>query len=267
MIVSRELSASASSPAASSARWAVSEPSIATRMSLNMRLACGLLGGRRRLVTGEARAEDLLVELADGGLRDLVDELDPLGNPPLRHALTEVLAHPVGVRVGAGPEDDARARALAPALVGDRDHGGLDHVRVGHHGVLEVHRGDPLTAGLDQVLGAIDELDVGVALELGDVAGAQPTVLRELLARVRVLVIGAGDPRAADLELAAAVGVDTELDQGEDAALHGAERVLLVVGELDVARRPRRRRKGARLRHAPALDERDPKALGEAPDH
>src|SRR6476620_900677 len=228
MIVSRELSASASSPAASSARWAVSEPSIATRMSLNMRLAGGLLGGRRRLVTGEARAEDLLVELADGGLRDLVDELDPLGNPPLRHALTEVLAHPVGVRVGAGPEDDARARALAPALVGDRDHGGLDHVRVGHHGVLEVHRRDPLAAGLDQVLGAVDELDVGVALELCDVAGAQPAVIGELLARIRGRGVAPCEPRATDLELAAALGVDAEIDQGEDAALHGAKRVFLV---------------------------------------
>jgi hypothetical protein len=68
-----------------------------------------------------------------------------------------------------------------------------------HQGVLQLDRADPLTAGLDDILAAVGDLDETVEQRRGHIAGAQPAV-HELL-RVVVEVVGAGDSRAADLDL------------------------------------------------------------------
>ena len=86
----------------------------------------------------------------------------------------------LGRRRGALAEDDGGQRALLPLLVGDADDRRLDDVGVAHQGVLEVDRGDPLAAGLDDVLGPVGERDVAQRVEGADVAGAQPAVV-ELL--------------------------------------------------------------------------------------
>ena len=93
---------------------------------------------------------------------------------------------------------------------------------MGHQGVLEVDRRDPLTTRLDDVLGPVGDLDEPVGFDGADVAGAEPAVV-ELLGGLD-LVVGAGDPRAPYLDLAdrfavpgqlAAVVVgDAQLDAG-----------------------------------------------------
>jgi hypothetical protein len=45
-----------------------------------------------QLTLGEPSAKYLLVELADAGLRDLVDEGVLVGDPPLRHAVAQEVA-------------------------------------------------------------------------------------------------------------------------------------------------------------------------------
>src|SRR5688572_21156195 len=76
-----------------------------------------------------------------------------------------------------------------------------------HELVLHIHRADPLAAGLDQVLGAIDDADVAVLVDARDVAGTQPTVSGELVRFLRYVVIAAGDEVAAHLDLADALAV------------------------------------------------------------
>ena len=72
----------------------------------------------------------------------------------------EVLAQLLGAeRSAPSRSDDAGQRALGPALVGLGDHRRLGHVRVRHQRVLELDRGDPLAAGLDDVLGAVGDPD------------------------------------------------------------------------------------------------------------
>ena len=142
-----------------------------------------------------------------------------------------------GERPGFG--HDGHQRALGPLRVGDGDDGRLEDVGMGHDGVLELDRGDPLAAGLDDVLGAVRDRHVALAVERADVAGAQPAVVE--LRRVLVLVVRAGDPRATDLELAdrlavvgqhrAVLGDDAHLDAADDPA--GLDLVVHVV----VARR------------------------------
>ena len=55
------------------------------------------------------------------------------------------------------PTTTVGQRALAPPLVGHADDRGLAHGRVGHQLVLQLDRGDPLAAGLDDVLGAVGQ--------------------------------------------------------------------------------------------------------------
>ena len=66
------------------------------------------------------------------------------------------------VAVAPVAQHDRRQRTLAPPLVGHADHARLQHGRVGHQRVLQLHRGDPLAAGLDDVLGPVGERQVAV---------------------------------------------------------------------------------------------------------
>ena len=87
--------------------------------------------------------------------------------------------------------DDRRQRPLAPPLVRDGDHRRLGDARVGHQQVLEVDRGDPLAAGLDQVLGPVADADAAASVDLDDVAGLEPAVVGELLGAAAAVVGGA----------------------------------------------------------------------------
>src|SRR5690606_11908597 len=117
---------------------------------------------------------------------------------------------------GAVGQDDGAQGALVPLLVGDADDGGLGDGGVAHDGVLQVDRGEPLAAGFDDVLGAVHQGQVAVGGDLADVAGAQPPVVELVGVHLGAIggVVGAGDPRAADLQLAEGLAV-----VGDDLAL------------------------------------------------
>ena len=89
----------------------------------------------------------------------------------------EELAQLLGVDVRALLEHDAGQRALVPLLVGHADHGGLGTVGCAISAFSSSTERDPLAAGLDQVLGAVGDLDVAVLVDRADVAGAQPAVV------------------------------------------------------------------------------------------
>ena len=88
-----------------------------------------------------------------------------------------------GVRIEPSLQHDAGQRPLGPALVRHRDHRRLQHVGMRHQRVLELDRGDPLAARLDQVLGAVGDPHEAPRVDRGDVAGAQPAVVELLGAR------------------------------------------------------------------------------------
>src|SRR4051794_4614099 len=103
----------------------------------------------------EPAAQDLLVELAHARLGHLLDERERVRDPPLCDPVLQVVAQLIGGEGRALLHDDAGERPLLPAVVRLRYDRRLDHVRVGHDLDLELHRGDPLAAGLDHVLGAV----------------------------------------------------------------------------------------------------------------
>src|SRR5688572_16779647 len=96
---------------------------------------------------------------------------------------------------------------------------------MGHQGVLEFDRGNPFAARLDDILGAIGDLDVAIRIDRAYIARAQPAVV-EFLGRI-VLVVFSRDPWAANFDLADRFAVpgkrlarvdDAQVDAGEDAA-------------------------------------------------
>ena len=114
----------------------------------------------------------------------------------------------------------------------DRNHGGLGDVGMGHDLALELDSGDPFATGLDQVLSAVGDPDVAVAVDGRDVAGAEPAI-DELVASAGVVVVVGRDPVAAHLDLADRLPVpgqllsfvvrDAQLDPGQDASLAGQD--------------------------------------------
>src|SRR5437870_12186195 len=153
--------------------------------------------GRRR----EAFAERRLAELARRALWYLGHELERVGQPPFREAGREERAELVRGRGLPGLEQDDREGTLLPARMRDRDDRGFGDRGVTHERVLERDRADPFAPGLDEVLGAILDLDVPARVDGDDVAGAEPPVGRETVRRLRALVVRASDPRTAHPEL------------------------------------------------------------------
>jgi hypothetical protein len=72
--------------------------------------------------------------------------------------------------------------------------------------ILNLDRGNPLAAGLDDVLGTVGDLHVAELIDMGDVTGVEPALRVELLGAA-ALVIGGGDGRAAHLEPAEGLAV------------------------------------------------------------
>src|ERR1700691_2919525 len=70
------------------------------------------------LAVVQARAQDLLVELADARLRDLGDERELVRQPPFRDARAQVLDQRVDVGLRTVAQHHAAQRSLRPALVG-----------------------------------------------------------------------------------------------------------------------------------------------------
>src|SRR5699024_1919718 len=197
--------------------------------------------------------QHLFVELAYRGARDLLDEGEGVGQLPLREVLGQVLAQLRGGDACSLPDDDVRQWALLPLLVRDADDGGLEHGLVPPERVLQVDRGDPLPAGLDDVLRAVGQGDVPEAVAVADVAGPQPAVV-ELRLRLGIARVGVpgGHPRTPDLELAdrfpvarqdgAVVPDDAALDAAEQPTGGAlvAPRVIALGPERDVRHRGHR---------------------------
>ena len=152
--------------------------------------------------------------------------------------------------------------------MGDADDGRLADGVVGHDGVLEFDRGDPLAAAFDHVLGTVDDLDVALVVDGDDIAGFEPRALEVRFVRVGTFEVRVGHPRAANVEFTEvlpvpldflAVVVDYfELEAGDDKSLFAAFVVLLVGREVaealfDVGDGPDWRHFG----HSPGVDDVD----------
>src|SRR5580693_7318915 len=96
---------------------------------------------------------------------------------------------------------DDQQRALLPDWMFDRDDRSLEHVGMRHGEILDLDRGNPLAARLDDVLEPVGELHVTVGVNRPDVARAEPAALVDDLSTL-ALEIACDHAVSAHLQLA-----------------------------------------------------------------
>src|SRR5262249_19876098 len=124
---------------------------------------------------------------------------------------------------------------LTPLLVRDPEHPGLLHGGVGEQYRLDLRRVDVLAARDDQVVAAVDDVQVPLMVQVAQVAGVQPAVPECARGLVRAIDVAGGDHRATDENLAdlagrrwLAVSIDPEL--GWQERLAGRARLAERIG-------------------------------------
>ena len=197
-------------------------------------------------------------------MRDVVDELDRIGQPPLGDLVGQEVDHLFRGDVLACLLDHEQHRALVPLGMHHPDGGSFGDRRVAHRGVFEFDRADPFAARLDHVLGAVGDLHRAVGMEDRHVAGVEPAlgVDRVFLG----LEIALHHPWPADVQRARAFAVTREdlarIVEINRAQFHAENRAallhrlldLLIEGELfPVARRPANRADRRGFGHAPGM--------------
>ena len=126
-----------------------------------------------------ALAQHELLDLAGRGLRQR-PELDRVRALVVREALAAERDDLLRGRRGALVERDERLGPLPPVRVRDPDDRALEHRRVGGDRLLDLDAGDVLSAGDDDVLAAVAQLDVAVGMPHGQVPGMEPAAVERL---------------------------------------------------------------------------------------
>lgn len=175
------------------------------------RLGRGRTGLQRRLrqlvaVVGQALADQLLVDLAGGAQRDVVDDQHVVGHPPLGDLALQIVDELLRRGGLALLELDQQHRALVPLGMGLTDHRRQGDLGMAHGDVLDLDGRDPLAARLDHVLGAVGDLHEAVLVDRGDVAGVEEALVVQDLAAGAPEVLGRDD-RTADLQVAEGLAV------------------------------------------------------------
>src|SRR3954468_3832301 len=115
---------------------------------------------------GDAVAQQVLLHLAGGGLRQLaVDE--SLRHLECRQSRADEGGELRVVDVGVRAESHVGDGDLTPLLVRRTYHRRLQHSGMGVEGSLHLDRGDVLAAGDDDVLAAVADLEVAVRMDDG----------------------------------------------------------------------------------------------------
>src|SRR5262249_4951007 len=129
---------------------------------------------------------------------DLVDENNVVGHPPVGNLPAHELQNlSPGGRLTL-PENDEEQRPFAPFRVLHADHRRFRDLGMADGEVLEIDRGNPLAARFDDVLGAVGNLHIAIAVDGGNVTGIEETLLVEDI--VVLLIVGSGHARSPYLE-------------------------------------------------------------------
>ena len=164
--------------------------------------------------------------------------------------------------------------------MGHADHGSFNDPGDAHGLVFQIDRRNPLAAGLDNVLGAVDQLQDVIFIQRGDVAGVEPAFLGEgLIVGVVVVVVAGDDPRPAHHEVPACgavvgLGLLVIVDDAHVDAEHPVALLLLHLKLLfgagrahQVRRQHARRAQRAHFGHAPGVDDVGLVVVFELADH
>src|SRR5712692_3578218 len=117
--------------------------------------------------------ERSLQNLAGAALGKALDELDGLGNLETREVLAAVIENfTLGGRV-AVVQGDERLGDLAPGIVRHRYDGAFEHGGMLVEDPLDLRGGNVLSAAQHHVLDAVDDEDVALLVDGGEIAGRE----------------------------------------------------------------------------------------------
>ena len=112
----------------------------------------------------------------------------------------------VRARGRALAEHDDRGDRLDPDRVGHGDHRDFRDCRVSEQGVLDLAARDEDAARVDDVLHAIDDVEISFRVKVADVAGVEPAALEGLAGLLRLVPVALHQLRRAVDDLAALAG-------------------------------------------------------------
>src|SRR5262249_3077128 len=141
-------------------------------------------------------------DLARRRFRDRIDDGHPTNLLVGRHATSDPV-HPLGWRDRCAEHDEG-LRDLAGLLVGARNHRGVHDRGMREQQAFELGRRHLHALVFDQLLDAIDDVEVAVGVGVAHVARVQPALgVDRARGRLRVVPVAAHDVRPAHANLAA----------------------------------------------------------------
>ena len=195
-------------------------------------------------------ADDVFLDFSDGGFRQFFNKLD--------HARALVAGQPLNTEIhqrlliDAFPvfEDHVGGGQLAPIVVRNAEHGAFIDRRVAVESVFDLRRIDVFAARNDHVLGAVDQKQKPVFIDIANVAGADPAIrIDRRLGGFGVLVIADHHMHAAGHQFANLAGrkrIIVRIEDGHIQICEGAPSA----GHLGGTKLRRAHRKIARFRLA-----------------
>jgi hypothetical protein len=186
--------------------------------------------------------------------RDFRHNVDQIRDLERRQPVTDEIPQTVHADFGIPAQHHRGSDVLAKSLVGDAEGARFDHLGMAPQHLLDLRRRHLLSAAIDDVLDATNDEKIPVAIEVSEVAGAKPAVLKCGRGGGGVVVVSAGDRRTAKRDLAAFAGRQApslpvhDRNLGAGGATHRAG-----FAACDRVRRDLRRG----LRHPEGVDHRD----------
>ena len=167
------------------------------------------------------------MDLAGGSLRHRTEK-HHFGHLEAGQMLTAIIDHFVFRKLDPLAQFDKGTGHLAPLGIGPRHHCGGDHRRMLVEHVLDFQRGNVLSPGNDNVLGAILDLDITVGLHHGQIAGMEPAAGEGFRAGLGILQIALHGQIAAEEDFPHGLAIPGHRLHA-DRIKHG-DRLLHVIG-------------------------------------
>src|SRR5215203_4118189 len=168
------------------------------------------------------RAQRLAVDLANGRQRDVREDPDLARVAVAADAFLRERDELARRRLHAVAQRDECHDLFAVPFVGPSDDADERDCRVLDQRVLDVAREDVEPAADDQILPAVDDVEVAVRVDIAEVSGVQPPVAHRLRRQRRVAPVALHHRRGAAADLAdlarrdvlSVVTLDEDLDSG-----------------------------------------------------
>src|SRR6476469_8775740 len=130
----------------------------------------------REPIVAKLVAKILLRQLPAGRMRQSVNELDRVRKPPFGDPARKIFANLIRPKVAVLIPHNKKQRTLVPLWMRDADCRRFGNTGAADGSIFQFDRTNPLATRLDDVLGAVGDLDRPIGMDRSHVAGVEPLV-------------------------------------------------------------------------------------------